>query len=256
MTPNCTWLIRVKKGMHMLFIGTLLVGMITESGLTAQLSSEVVFRYTIDPKPFRAGLCRKWDDTARIHLQAAKHRDLIIHTVPGQWVPEDPLKARTKNYTHFLTIEDLTDGKVTYGAIAFRQDQTAIFTPDNSTVISRSQYLSRLPQEWQTEANKALNTFLRLLPILNAAIDTCRPYPPTVTYDTDDEIDRIEQGRRDFYHLIRAYNQSPHPNTPLYQHESGTSGGFYDPEANKQFPTMSYHALNPLNFYIPKSSSQ
>ena len=45
----------------------------------------------------------------------------------------------------------------------------------------------------------ALDTFLRLLPILNAAIDTCRPYPPSVTYGTDDEIDRIDKGRRELF---------------------------------------------------------
>ena len=92
------------------------------------MKDENVFRMKLDPKPFSQGLCRTWESGETIKIRAAQHRDLIINRLPGQTIPTDPMHARSKNYTHFMTMQDLTDGKIAQGAIAFRQHQTAIFT--------------------------------------------------------------------------------------------------------------------------------
>ncbi len=234
--------------------GSIFLTLITGVAWAAPSTNDGVYRLKLDPKPFRAGLCKEWKNGTTIKIQAAKHRDLVIHTLPGQWIPQDPLQARTKNYTHFISLEDLSNGRLSYGAIAFREDRAAIFTANFPKGISRPQYLSSLGPNLQAQGNSVLDRFLRLLPILNAAIDSCRPYPPSITYDTDDEIDRIEKGRLDFYHLIRAYNERPLPKGLRYQHESGTSGGFFDPDAGKGNSKVSYHALNPLDFYTSEDS--
>ena len=213
-----------------------------------------VFSLKLDSRPFSADLCKKQQKGTNIRIKAAQHRDLVIHRIPGQYIPEDPGKARRKDYTHFITLEDLSNGAIVNGAIAFRTNQAIIFTNSKPQGISRQAFLETLPKTKQLLANQSLNTFLRLQPIINAAIDTCRPYPPTVTYGTDDEIDQIETGRLTYRTMIEEYNENPTPQRPLFFHETGMSGGFFDPEAERQ-ARVSYQALNPLEFYVPRKQT-
>lgn len=216
----------------------------------APAHAEEVFSLTLDSRPFSPGLCKKQLKKTSIRIKAVGHRDLVIQRIPGQHVPQNFGEARRKNYTHFITLNDLSNGTLLHGAVAFRIDRAIIFSENRPTGMSRRAFVSTLPPKQQAIAIQALNTFLRLQPIINAAIDTCRPYPPTVTYGTDDEIDRIEVGRRDYRTMIEAYNNNPTPQQPLFIHEAGMSDGFFDPEADQQ-RTVSYQALNPLSFYVP-----
>jgi hypothetical protein len=95
-------------------------------------------------------------------------------------------------------LQEVTDGVVTKGRIAFDRDRPIIFTTDYPKGLARNTFLDTLPESLRPIATRAFDTFIRLHPILNAAIDTCRPYPPFVNYGTDDEIDRIEAARRIF----------------------------------------------------------
>ena len=212
--------------------------------------AEEVFNLTLDSRPFSPGLCKKQLKNTSIRIKAAGHRDLVIQRIPGQYVPQNPGEARRKDYTHFITLQDLSNGVLLHGAVAFRTDRAIIFTENRPTGMSQRAFVSTLPSRQQAIAIQALNTFLRLQPIINAAIDTCRPYPPTVTYGTDDEIDRIEAGRSAYRTMIEAYNKNPTPQQPLFIHEAGMSDGFFDPEAGQQ-THVSYQALNPLSFYVP-----
>ncbi len=226
------------------------------TGITPALSQgEEVFRLHLNPKPFHANLCKKKTQGSPIRIGVAKHRDLLIRRFEGQHIPPNRLQARTKDYTYSLTIEDLTNGTLREGAIAFRKNQAVIYTSDYPKGISRPRFIRLFPQAHQPLADTALNTFLRLWPIFNAAIDTCRPYPPTVIYGTDDEIDRIEAGRLKFSQMVQTYNLNPKPSRPLYLPESGLVGGFYDPNAGNR-TNISYHALNPLEFYVPPVFTQ
>ena len=209
-----------------------------------------IFRLQLDSKPFSYHLCKKSQNGGDIRIKVAQHRDLVIHQLPGQYIPDEPLAARSKDYTHFITLADLSNGELTIGNIAFRTDRAVIFTKTAPAGISRQAFMRILPSAKQPIANQALNTFLRLQPILRAAVDTCRPYPPTVTYDTDDEIDRIEAGRLTFHSLVEDYNKNPMPRRPLFLHETGMSDGFFDPEVRRK-AKVSYQALNPLSFYVP-----
>jgi len=211
---------------------------------------EEFFSLQLDSKPFSQTLCHHTHQRTKIKIKVARHRDLHIHRIPGQHIPEDSLKARTKDYSYFVTLEDLSNGALNHGAIAFDIDRAVIFTQARPRGISRTSFLKTLHPTKQLIAVRTLNTFLRLRPIMNAAIDSCRPYPPTVTYDTDDEIDRIEAGRLKFYTMIKGYNENPTSQRPLFIHETGMSDGFFDPDAGQQ-ARVSYHALNPLNFYVP-----
>lgn len=226
--------------------GLILLGM-----LASPAQAEEVFSLKLDSKPFSSDLCKKGQKGKNISMKAARHRDIVIHRIPGQYIPEDRRDARRKDYTHFITLEDLSNGALTDGAIAFRTSRAALFTKSKPKGISRQAFVERLPTAEQPLVIQALNTFLRLQPIIDAAIDTCRPYPPTVTYGTDDEIDQIEAGRLKYRTMIEAYNKNPTPQRPLFIHETGMSGGFFDPEAGRQTRT-SYQALNPLEFYVPQ----
>ncbi|MGV7229228.1 MAG: hypothetical protein ACQ9IQ_11265 [Nitrospirales bacterium] len=184
----------------------------------------------------------------------AQHRNLVIQRIPGQYIPDDPREARSKDYTHFITLNDLSNAALTDGAIAFRGDRAIIFTQTEPAGMSRQTFVSTLPSAQQPIAIQTLNTFLRLRPIINAAINTCRPYPPTVTYGTDDEIDQIESGRLAYRTMVKAYNENPMPQRPLIIHERGMSDGFFDPEAGRKM-RVSYQALNPLSFYVPQGQT-
>ena len=218
--------------------------------LSSPTHAEEVFNLKLDSRPFSPGLCKKQHKRTSIRIKAADHRDLVIQRIPGQYVPQNSGVARQKDYTHFMTLHDLSNGELLHGAVAFRNDRAIIFTENRPTGMSRRAFVSTLPARQQPIAIQALNTFLRLQPIINAAIDTCRPYPPTVTYGTDDEIDRIEAGRSAYRTMIEAYNKNPTPQQPLFIYESGMSEGFFNPEADQQ-RNVSYQALNPLSFYVP-----
>ena len=211
---------------------------------------EEFFSLQLDSNPFSQTLCHYAHQRTHIKIKVARNHDLAIQRIPGQYIPQDPIQARTKDYTYFVTLKDLSNGALDHGAIAFDIDRAVIFTQAWPRGISRSSFLKTLHPTKQLIAVRTLNTFLRLQPIMNAAIDTCRPYPPTVTYDTDDEIDKIEAGRLQFYTMIEGYNENPTPDRPLFLHETDMSGGFFDPDAGQQ-TRVSYHALNPLNFYVP-----
>jgi len=212
--------------------------------------AEKIFALRLAPKPFSPNMCKKTGDDSLIQILAANHRNLVIQRVPGQYIPTDPNEARVEDYVHFVTLNDLTNGRLTDGAIAFTANHAAIFTEVHPKGISRPQFLAGLPENQQTIANTALNTFLRLRSILNAAIDSCRPYPARIVYETDDEILRIEKGKHAFQQLVKAFNADPTPQSPLFLYETGKSEGFFDPDAGKG-SNVSYQALNPLNFYVP-----
>ena len=218
--------------------------------LASPAHTEEVFNLRLDSRPFSPGLCKKQQKRTSIRIKAAAHRDLIIQRIPGQYVPQNPGVARRKDYTHFMTLSDLSNGALLHGAVAFRTDRAIIFTENRPTGMSRRAFVSTLPSRQQPIAIRALNTFLRLQPIINAAIDSCRPQPPIVTYGTDDEIDRIEAGRSAYRTMIQAYNKNPTSQQPLFMHEAGMSEGFFDPEADQQ-RNVSYQALNPLSFHVP-----
>ncbi len=225
-------------------------GMMLAGMLMHPVHAEEVFDLTLDSRPFSPGLCKKQDQRMNPRIKAAHHRDLVIQRIPGQYIPKNRQEARSKDYTYFMTLNDLSNGALLHGAIAFRTDRAIIFTENRPTGMSRRAFVATLPSRQQPIAIQALNTFLRLQPLINAAIDTCRPHPPMVTYGTDDEIDRIEAGRSAYRTMIEAYNKNPIPQQPLFIHEAGMSEGFFDPEAERQ-RTVSYQAINPLSFYVP-----
>ena len=195
-------------------------------------------------------MCKKVNKKSYIRLHIARHRDILIKKFPGQHIPKESDEARKKDYVYFVTLADLTNGRVQKGAIAFDQRHAVIFQGDQTKGMSRTKFLAQFGKNQQILIDIALNTFLRLHSILNAAVDTCRPYPNRITYSTDDEIDRIETGKQTFKKLVKQYNEQPMWPRPLYYHESGKSQGYVDPEAGKN-SNISYQALNPLNFYVP-----
>jgi len=204
-------------------------------------------------KPFSPTMCKggKGHNTS-IRIQVAQHRDLIVRRVPGQYIPQDPDEARQKDYTHYIRLMDLTNSQVTNGAIAFDSQHGIIFEDTHPRGISRPAFIQKQPEELRPLVNQALNTFLHLHRILNTAIDACRAYPPKVAYETDDEILRIENGKHRYMNLVHRHNRQPIPKTFSIRHETGYTDGFVDPDAGKQV-NVSYHAMNPLNFYIPSS---
>ena len=211
-----------------------------------------ILHIRLDPRPFSPALCSTGQDRS-IRIQVAHYRDLIVRQVPGQHRPSDSTQARTKQYVHYLRLEDLTDGVVTKGAIAFDREYAVIFTPEHPKGVARKKFIETLPESQTRTGNAALNTFLLLRPALNAAVDTCRPYPPFATYGTDDEIDRIETARRAFADQIRQFNNDPIPPPASALPKSGIVEGFVDPDAGT-VTKVSYHALNPLNIYMPPLS--
>ena len=215
--------------------------------------ADEVFEFRLASKPFSQSMCKKLHAQTSIRLAIAHHRAIVLRKVRGQYVPQERDEARKKDYVHFVALADLTNGLITHGAIAFDHRHAVIFQGNHPKGISRSEFRSQFQKDEQPIVDMALNTFLRLHSIFNAAVDACRPYPARITYDTNDEIDRIEIGRLNFIQLVQQYNDDPTPTSPLFYHESGTSLGFVDPEAGKD-SNVSYQSMNPLNFYVPKSS--
>jgi len=209
--------------------------------------SQDLFTFHLNTQPFSSTMCKKIRPDENLRLQIAHHRDLMVRKVPNQFMPRDFEEARKKSYVHFLTLQDLTNGVIHQGAIAFNEHHAVIFTEDHPKGISREEFVSHMPRKQRSVTNTALNTFLRLHPILNAAVDGCRPYPSHVTYGTDDEIDKIEAGKLAYRDLAKRYNADPDPERALVRFERGTSGGFYDPRT--QGRRVSYLAANPLHFY-------
>ena len=201
-------------------------------------------------KPFSPSMCKGKGNQASIHIQVAKHRDLVLKRVPGQYVPQDEDKARQKDYVHYLTMADLTNGQITRGAIAFDARHGVIFSPDRPNGLSRPEFLNQHPQRLHSLLNLALNTFLHIHPILNAAVDACRPYPAKVAYVTDDEILRIDYGKLQYQNLIRHHNKHLQTSKFAIPYENGYADGYVDPDAGRH-SNVSYQAMNPLNFYVP-----
>lgn len=240
---------------HILVISTfvVLVGLLFSLLLEASPSyaeSPAPLPLRLDDRPFSPDLCTTTGGDRPIQLHVMRHRDVIINRVEGQYIPANPNQARTKEYIHYVTLKDLTDGIQEEGGIAFNRHHAVIFTPDHPKGLARQAFLNSLPSPQRALTERALDTFLRLHPVLNAAIDTCRPYPPFVTYGTDDEIDRIEAGRYTFAQRARAFNANsallPRVDIP----DPGLEDGFVDPSIGRR-SNVSYHAMNPLNFYVP-----
>ena len=225
------------------------LGLFAMWGFPSAIYANQLFVLQLAPTPFSSTMCKKTREGSYIRITAKGHRDLIIRKVPGQYVPKNPDAARQKEYVHYIRLHDLTDGRITHGAIAFDPNHAVIFQSSNTKGLSRGRFISQLPPEQKYLAEQAFNTFLRLHSIMNAAVDTCHPYPNRTTYDTSDEILKIENGKRVFRELVQSYNEAPETQKELYRHESGTSQGFVDPEAG-QGTNVSYQALNPLNFYV------
>ena len=221
-------------------------------GVPSFVLANDVFEFRLASKPFSQSMCKKLKTETSIRLRIAQHRDIALRKVPGQYIPQETDAARKKDYVHAITLADLTNGLIKKGAIAFDHRHAVIYQQNHPKGISRTNFISQFRKEEHAIIDTALNTFLRLHSIFNAAVDTCRPYPARVTYDTNDEIERIETGKVTFIQLVRQYNEDPTPNGPLFYHESGTFQGFVDPEAGKN-SNVSYQAMNPLNFYVPTS---
>lgn len=216
---------------------------------TFAFPSERIFAFQLATQPFSTTMCKRIHPIENIHIPIANHRDLVLRKMPNQFIPPQFEEARKKAYVHHLMFQDLTNGKMAYGSIAFNSKHAVIFSDQHPQGISRHEFVAQVPTPLVAMANQALDTFLRLHPILNAAIDGCRPYPSQVTYGTDDEFDKILAGRLRYRDLARAYNTHTKTFTITTGHERGTSGGFYDPRS--QGKRVSYQAANPLNFFRP-----
>jgi len=216
---------------------------------TSVAQSEEIFALRLSTQPFSTLMCKKIRSDENIRIRIANHRDLILQKVPNQFIPKKFEEARKKSYVHFVTFQDLTNSVIPEGAIAFDMRHAVIFTENHHHGISRAEFVAQLPSDQRSIAHRALNTFLRLHPILKAAIDGCRPYPSQARYGTDNEIDKIEFGRMTYRDLAKQYNAHPSPTEELFRHETGKSGGFFDPTTLGK--RVSYHSMNPLNFYRP-----
>ena len=230
----------------------LLFGLLAGLGLFTPrpVNAHEVFDIRLASKPFSPTMCKKLKSESYIRLLVAHHRDIILRKVPGQHIPKESDEARKKDYVHFVNLMDMTNGLIHQGSIAFDQRHAVIFQDADAKGLSAEKFLAQFGKNQQPIVQIALNTFLRLHSLFNAAVDTCRPYPSRVTYGTDDEIDRIEAGKYSFNKLVKQFNNHPIPSKPLYYHESGKSQGFVDPEAGKN-SNISYQAMNPLNFFVP-----
>ena len=232
--------------------GFVLVNGICMSALPFSVYAEHMLALRLAPTPFSQSMCRISKEESSIRILAAKHRDLFLQIVPGQYKPKDTEKARKKDYVHFVTLADLTGGQIPGGAIAFDNRHAVIFDDRHPKGLSRPKFLAQLPENQRLIAEMALNTFLRLHQIFNAAVDTCRPHPAFPDYGNDDHLLRIEEGKLTFKNLVQRYNKQPSSPKNLYLFESGTIGGYVDPEAGKG-AKISYQAMNPLNFNVTTS---
>ena len=197
-------------------------------------------------------MCKISKDDASIRILAAKHHNLFLKKIPGQYQPENTTQSRKKDYVHFVTLADLTDSQIPDGAIAFDNHHAVIFDESHPQGLSRPKFMAQLPDDRRLIGEMALNTFLRLHPIFNAAIDTCRPHPAFSDYENDDYLRRIEEGQLSFKNLVQQYNEQPSSSQKSHLFESGAIGGYVDPEAGKN-ANISYQAMNPLNFYVQTS---
>ncbi|WP_447968884.1 hypothetical protein [Nitrospira sp. M1] len=211
-----------------------------------------LFSLHLAAKPFSPTMCKGNGHSAFIRIQVANHRDLIVRRVPGQYIPDNTDEARQKDYSHYIELADLTNGRVTNGAIAFDTQHGIIFTDAHPGGMSRPVFINQQPEDLRPIVNQAFNTFLYIHRILNVAIDACRSYPPKVAYETDDEILRIEEGKHRYLSLVHQHNRQPTPQDFTIRHETGYTDGFVDPDVGKH-ANVSYHAMNPLNFYVPSS---
>ncbi len=229
-----------------------LANLFSISVLTFSVHAEHVLALRLAATPLNRSMCGISNEHSSIRILAAKHRDLFLQKVPGQHRPKNNQDARKKDYVHFVTIADLTGGQIPNGAIAFDDRHAVIFDDTHPKGLARPRFLSQLTDHQRLIAELALNTFLRLHQVFNAAIDTCRPHPAFSDYENDDDVLRIEKGKRTFKNLVQQYNSHPSfpQNTSL--HEPGTIGGFVDPHAGKK-SYSDYQAMNPLNFYVPTS---
>ncbi len=214
--------------------------------------AEHMLALRLAPTPFSPSMCKISKQGSTIRILAAKHRDLFLQIVPGQHQPKNKDKARQKDYVHFVTLADLTNGQIPSGAIAFDNRHAVIFDDAHPKGLSRPKFLTQLPEKERLVAEMALNTFLRLHPIFNAAVDSCLPHPAVPDYENDDHVLRIEEGQLTFKNLVQHYNKQPASTEELYVFESGMSEGYVDPEAGKD-ANISYQAMNPLNFHVPTS---
>ena len=214
--------------------------------------AEHLFPLHLSGKPFSPTMCKGHGSHASIHIKVAKHRNLVLRRVSGQHIPQNSDEARQKDYVQYITLADLTNGQVTSGAIAFDKNHSIIFNDVYPMGISRPAFLNQQPQGTQALLNEALNTFLYIHPILNAAVDTCRPYPAKVAYETDDEILRIETGKHTYKELVRQHNNKELSPRFVMPYETGYANGYVDPRAGEN-SNISYQAMNPLNFYVPTS---
>ena len=222
------------------------------SVLSYPVHAEHMLALQLAPTPFSPSMCKISKEGSPIRILAAKHRDLFLQIVPGQYQPKNKDKARQKDYVHFVTLADLTSGQIPNGAIAFDNRHAVIFDEAHPKGLSRPKFLTQLPEHQRLVAEMALNTFLRLHPIFNAAVDSCLPHPAVPDYENDDHVLRIEKGQLAFKNLVQHYNKQPASTRELYFFESGMSEGYVDPEAGKD-ANISYQAMNPLNFYVPAS---
>jgi len=232
--------------------GLVLVNGISMSALPFSVYAEHMLALRLAPTPFSPSMCRISKEGSSIRILVAKLRDLFLQKVPGQHQPENAEEARKKDYVHFVTLADLTGGQIPGGAIAFDNRHAVIFDDTHPKGLSRPKFLAQIPENQRLIAEMALNTFLRLHPVFNAAVDTCRPHPAFPDYENDDHLLRIEEGKLTFKNLVERYNEQPSSPKDLYFFESGTIGGYVDPEAGKG-ANISYQAMNPLNFYVPTS---
>ena len=222
------------------------------AGLPSPVHADHILSLHLAAKPFSPSMCKGYGPKASIRIKITNHRDLVLKKIPGQHIPRDTDEARQKNYVHYITMADLTNNQVTNGAIAFDTRHSVIFEEAHPRGISRPAFIARQASSLRPLVNQALNTFLYIHSILNAAVDTCRPYPAKVAYETDDEILRIETGKHTYQNLVGRHNRQPIPEQFFIPHETGNSKGFVDPDAGKH-SNISYHAMNPLNFYVPTS---
>ncbi|GJL49898.1 MAG: hypothetical protein NPIRA01_11250 [Nitrospirales bacterium] len=230
----------------------LLLPFIAMAGLPSTGYANQLFSLHLAAKPFSPTMCKGNGHSAFIRIQVAHHRDLIVRRIPGQYIPNNTDEARQKDYNHYIELTDLTNGRVTKGAIAFDTQHGVIFTDTHPGGLSRPTFINEQPENLRPVSHQALNTFLYIHRILNAAIDACRAYPPKVAYETDDEILRIEAGKHRYRSLVHRHNRQPIPKDFTIRHETGYTDGFVNPHAGKQ-ANVSYHAMNPLNFYVPSS---
>ncbi|MGB0910276.1 MAG: hypothetical protein ACPGYT_07925 [Nitrospirales bacterium] len=238
------------RSIKSLNISILFISFTWLTALASPVHADPVLTLHLAAKPFSPTMCKGYGTRASIRIRTANHRTLEVKKVPGQYKPNDADQARQKNYVHFITIADLSNGKIKNGSIAFDVRHSVIYDKVHPKGISRPSFVAQHVTNLRPLVDQALDTFLYIQPILNAAIDTCRPYPAKAVYETTDEILRIETGKLTYLNLVHRHNTQPRPKDFIIPHEDGNVEGFVNPDAGK-LSNMSYRAMNPLNFYVP-----